>query len=73
MQERTLYRSRDDRMLAGVCGGIGEYFALDPTLVRLVFVLLAVFTGIGVLAYIVLWIVVPEQGCLLYTSPSPRD
>jgi len=62
VQERTLYRSRDDRMLAGVCGGIGEYFALDPTLVRLVFVLLAVFTGIGVLAYIVLWIVVPEQG-----------
>jgi phage shock protein C len=62
VEQRTLYRSRDDRMLAGVCGGIGEYFAVDPTLVRLLFVLLAVFTGVGVLAYIVLWIVVPEEG-----------
>lgn len=62
MERRTLYRSRNDRTLAGVCGGLGEYFQLDPTLIRLVFVLLAVFTGIGVLAYIVLWIVVPEEG-----------
>lgn len=62
MPQRTLYRSREERMLAGVCGGIGEYFAVDPTLVRLVFVLLGVFTGVGVLAYIVLWIVVPEEG-----------
>ena len=62
MQQRTLYRSRDDRMLAGVCGGIGGYFAVDPTLVRLAFVLMAAFTGVGVLAYIVLWIVVPEEG-----------
>jgi phage shock protein C len=62
MPQRTLYRSREERMLAGVCGGIGEYFAVDPTLVRLVFVLLAVFSGVGVLAYVVLWIVVPEEG-----------
>lgn len=62
MERRTLYRSRIDRMLAGVCGGLGEYFQLDPTLIRLVFVLLAAFTGVGVLAYIVLWIVVPEEG-----------
>jgi phage shock protein C len=62
VETRILYRSRDDRMLAGVCGGLGDYFGVDPTLVRLLFVLLALFTGVGVLAYIVLWIVVPEEG-----------
>lgn len=62
MEQRTLYRSRQDRMLAGVCGGLGDYFRLDPTLVRLIFVLLAMFTGVGILAYVALWIVVPEEG-----------
>jgi phage shock protein C len=58
---RKLYRSRNDRMLAGVAGGIAEYSNIDPTLVRVLFVLLAVVTGGGaLLAYPILWLIVPE-------------
>ncbi|MFQ5794497.1 MAG: PspC domain-containing protein [Candidatus Bipolaricaulia bacterium] len=60
---RRLYRSRDKRMIAGVCGGLAEYFDLDPVLVRVAFVILAVAGGGGVLAYILLWI---------FTSLGPR-
>ncbi len=55
-----LYRSRNDRMLAGVCGGIAEYFDIDSSLVRIGLVLMIVFGGTGVLAYIIAWIIVPE-------------
>ncbi|HHX94452.1 MAG TPA: PspC domain-containing protein [Clostridia bacterium] len=56
-----LYRSRSNRMIAGVCGGIGEYLDIDPTLVRLILIVL-VFLGLsGVLAYIIAWIVIPED------------
>ncbi|MCC6177494.1 MAG: PspC domain-containing protein [Chloroflexi bacterium] len=57
-----LYRSRSQKMIAGVCGGLGEYFDVDPVLVRLLFVVTALISGIGILAYIVFWIVVPLQG-----------
>ena len=57
-----LARSRTDYMVGGVCGGIGEYFNIDPTLVRLLFALLVVFgVGTGLLVYIVLMIIVPEE------------
>ncbi len=58
---KRLYKSRTDRMIAGVCGGLAEYFDVDPVLVRLLFLLLAFLTGIGFLIYPILWIVVPEQ------------
>lgn len=59
--EKKLYRSRTDRMLAGVCGGIAKYFDMDPTIVRLLWVL-AIFLGFsGVLAYIVAAIVIPLE------------
>lgn len=54
-----LYRSRTDTMLGGVCGGLAHYLGVDPTLVRLVAVLLAMSSGIGLVLYIVLWIIVP--------------
>ena len=61
MSEKTLYRSTTDRRVAGVCGGLAEYFGLDSTLVRvLYFVALVLPGGIGILPYIVLWIVLPE-------------
>jgi len=60
MAKRFL-RSRTDRMLGGVCGGLGTYLDVDTTVVRLVFVVLAVATGVGVLAYFVLWLIVPEE------------
>lgn len=58
---KHLYRSRDQRMLMGVCGGLGEYFKLDPTLVRLAFVIATLMGGPGLIAYVVLLIVVPEE------------
>ena len=57
--EKRLYRSRTQRMLAGVCGGIAEYFNIDPTLIRLGWVVFACMGGTGVLAYIIAAIVIP--------------
>ena len=56
---KKLYRSRDDRWLVGVCGGIGEYFDIDPTVIRIVFVLAAFIFGGGLWIYIILWIIMP--------------
>ena len=59
---KKLYRSTSDRMIAGVCGGLGEYFDIDPTLVRLIFVLGTVFSFSALFwAYIVMLIVIPEE------------
>ena len=58
LEPSRFHRSADDRKIAGVCGGLAEQFGLDPTLVRLGFVLFALF-GVGELVYIVLWIVLP--------------
>lgn len=60
--ERRLYRSRTDRMIAGVCGGLADYFDVDPTLVRIAFVVLFFLHGVGLLAYIILAIVLPQKG-----------
>jgi phage shock protein C len=61
MEPKRLYRSITDRKLAGVAGGLAEYFMIDPLLTRLIFVVLTLAGGGGVLIYIVLWIVTPEQ------------
>jgi phage shock protein C len=58
---RRLYRSRSDRKLAGICGGLGQFFNLDPTLIRVLFVVLAVLGGSGILIYLAMWIMVPNQ------------
>ncbi len=58
---KKLYRSRVDRKIGGVCGGLGEYFGIDPTLVRLLFVLGLLFVGGTLLAYLILLIVIPEE------------
>jgi phage shock protein C len=59
--ERKLYRSRTDSLIGGVCGGLGQYLGVDATLVRLIFVLLALGTGAGIFIYGVLWIVIPRE------------
>lgn len=58
---KKLYRSRKDYMIAGVCGGIAEYFEIDSTLVRLLAVLVVLLGGAGVVAYIIAWIVIPKN------------
>ena len=57
--QRKLYRSRNDSMIAGVCGGLGEYSGIDPTVIRLAFVFLTLFGGHGLLLYLILCVVVP--------------
>lgn len=59
MAMKRLYRSKNDRMICGVCGGIAEYFNIDPTLIRLAFVLFGL-SGSGILAYFVAAIIMPD-------------
>jgi phage shock protein C len=58
---RKVYRSQRNRMIGGVCGGLGEYLDIDPTLVRILFVLAALFGGHGLLLYVILLILVPLE------------
>lgn len=59
--EKKLYRSNTNKKLAGVCGGIAEYFGMDATIIRLIFALSCLFGGLGILAYIVCALIVPEK------------
>lgn len=61
MNSKKLYRSRVDKMIGGVAGGLADYFNVDPTIVRVLFVVSIFIGGGGVLAYIILWIVIPEE------------
>jgi phage shock protein C len=73
---RKLVRSRSDRIIAGVCSGLGEYFSIDPTLVRLLFVFAALFGGPGLIAYLIFWVVVPleaDEQSIVDTSPVVID
>jgi phage shock protein C len=56
-----LYRSEKNRVIAGVAGGLGDFFNVDATLVRLIFILITIFGGGGVLLYIILWLIIPNE------------
>lgn len=58
---KKLYRSKKNKMIAGVCAGLGDYFEMDPTLIRLGAVLLVLLAGTGILAYIIGWIIIPSE------------
>ena len=58
---KRLTRSRRDRKIAGICGGLAEYFGIDPVIPRLIWVILALGAGIGVFAYLICWIVIPKE------------
>jgi phage shock protein C len=60
MQKR-LQRSRTEKMIGGVCGGFAEYFNVDPTLVRVIWVAMTLIVGIGILLYLILWLVMPLE------------
>jgi phage shock protein C len=61
MEPKRLFRSRKDRILGGVCGGFGNYLNVDPVLVRVVWAILFFAAGVGFLAYILAWIIIPEE------------
>ena len=58
---KRLYRSGENKILGGVCGGLGEYFESDPVLIRLLWVLFSLAYGTGILAYIIAWIIIPKN------------
>ena len=73
---RTLHRNVNNRVIAGVCSGLADYFAIDPILVRLAFVVVAFAGGASVLAYIILWIVMPRwegPATVASNASAPRD
>lgn len=65
---KKLYRSEQDRIAGGVAGGLGSYFELDPTLIRLIFLVLTIAGGSGILIYLVLWLVMPTKSNLTAAS-----
>ena len=58
---KRLYRSRKDRVFGRVCGGLGEYFGIDPVIIRLFWLGFCLLYGVGILVYIIAWIIVPEK------------
>ena len=62
MNDKKLVRSQTDRMIGGVCGGLAQYLGVDSTVVRLVFAVLLIFGGGGGVLYLILWLVMPEEG-----------
>ena len=68
--EKRLHRSKSDRMIWGVCGGLAEYFDVDPTLIRIITVLSIFISGAGILAYIILAIVIPSESS---KATTPKD
>lgn len=68
---KRLYRSRDERMFAGVAGGIAEYFGIDPTVVRAGFVLFTLAGGWGLLAYLILAVIMPLEPAGKMVAPGP--
>jgi phage shock protein C len=65
--EKRLQRSRTEKMIGGVCGGLADYFTVDPTIVRVLWVLLTLLGGAGILLYVILWVIMPLQ------LPAPRS
>lgn len=56
---KRLYRSNTDRRIGGVCGGLGEFFDKDPTFFRILFVVVSLFWGFGIILYLIMWLIVP--------------
>jgi phage shock protein C len=62
MTDKKLYLSEENKVFGGVCGGIGEYFNKDPVVIRLIWVIVTLFTvGTGLLAYLIAWIIIPHK------------
>lgn len=71
--EKRLYRSKKDQIIAGVCGGLGEYFNIDPTIIRLLWLLSIFVFGVGIFLYIIAAIIIPEDESQTYIEPNIED
>ena len=65
---KRIYRSKTDKIIGGVCGGIGKYFTVDPVLIRLIMLILVLITGFGLLGYIIAWIIIPTEPVIVPES-----
>ena len=72
-ERKRLFRSRSERWLAGVCGGIGDYFNIDVTVIRILFILFALVFGSGLLFYIILWIIIPLEPDVVESVPAQEE
>jgi phage shock protein C len=70
--QRTVRRSRSERVIAGVCGGLGRHLGIDPVLLRVAFIILALANGLGLIAYVVAWVAIPEEGRDQPVTPGPE-
>ncbi|HEV2873064.1 MAG TPA: PspC domain-containing protein [Actinomycetota bacterium] len=70
--QRLVRRSHSERVVAGVCGGIGRYLGIDPVLLRIAFVILALANGLGVIAYVIAWVAIPEERPGQPLGPAPE-
>jgi phage shock protein C len=66
-----LTRSRTDKKIAGVCGGFASYFNMDSTLIRIIWLMMVIFVGCGVLAYLIAWMVMPQEQSVVSATSSP--
>jgi len=69
---KKLYRSKTDRIIFGICGGLGEYFEIDPLIVRILFILLSLTGGSGIVVYIILAFIMPEEGGVKAKVEKPK-
>lgn len=69
--ERRLYRSQKDKIIGGVAGGLGEYFEIDPVIIRIIFVVLTVAGGWGVVGYVLCWVIIPLNPAHQVWAPPP--
>jgi phage shock protein C len=70
--QRTVRRSRSERVIAGVCGGLGRHLGIDPVLLRVAFIILALANGLGLIAYVVAWVAIPEEDADQPAGPVPE-
>ena len=70
---RRIYRSEENRIFAGVCGGFGEYFNIDPVIIRLVWILFVMAGGSGIILYIIAWLIIPKQPMNIDDEFSPEN
>jgi phage shock protein C len=70
---KRLYRSRSQRMIAGVSGGLGDYLNIDATVIRLIFVIAALWGGAGIIVYLVMWLMVPEEPAGTEVPAPPEE
>ena len=73
MSEKKLYRSRNDRVIAGVCAGVGKYLDVDPVIIRLIWAATILLAGTGIFLYVVAWIIMPEEPVQMPSEEKKTD